>query len=49
MACNSSREVEEASLELKHATDSWRAVIPQTSLDLIPLPPLRDVVSKTVL
>lgn len=35
--------MEEASLDLKHATDSWRAVIPQTSLDVIPLPPQRDV------
>lgn len=41
--------MEEATLDLKHATDSWRAVIPQTSLDLIPLLPQRDVISKTVL
>lgn len=49
VACNSSREVEEASLELKHATGYWKAVNPQTSLDLIPIHPQREVISKTVL
>ena len=41
--------MEEANLELKLASDSWGPVIPQTSLDIIPLPPQRGVISKTML